>query len=37
MTRFADYIKAETLSTELTSAPLDGIAPVEVKLDGKLA
>ncbi|MBR0236636.1 MAG: isoleucine--tRNA ligase [Thermoguttaceae bacterium] len=35
--RFADYIKAETLSTELASAPLDGVAPVEVKLDGKLA
>ena len=29
---FADYIKAETLATELGSGTLDGIEPIELKV-----
>lgn len=35
--QFADYIKSETLSAQLSGAAIDGVEPVEIKLDGKLA
>jgi isoleucyl-tRNA synthetase len=33
--RFIDYIRGETLALEIVFAPLDGIEPLEIKLDRK--
>ena len=34
---FAEYIQGETLCTELSFEPIEGVAPHEQKLAGKLA
>jgi isoleucyl-tRNA synthetase len=34
--QFADYLKEETLATELTFEPLEGSEPAEVKIGGSI-